>query len=150
MTQIQTGKAPIHLWVVGLLTLLWNGMGCMDYYMIRTRNMEWISQTPNIAPQDMLAWIDSFPIWAQVGWGLGVWMGLAGTVLLLARRRWAVPAFALSLVGAVAGLANSYFGSPPPEPLARGFMRYMPIVILVIAGTSFFYASRQKQAGVLR
>ena len=150
MNQIQSGKAPIHLWVVGLLTLLWNGIGCLDYYMIRTRNIEWISQTPDIDPQAMLAWVDSLPIWGQLGWGLGVWMGLAGAVLLLIRRRWAVPAFALSLLGALGGLANPFFGSPPPEPLAQGFMRYMPIVIFVIAGASCYYANRQKQAGVLR
>lgn len=150
MNRIQAGKAPIHLWVVGLLSLLWNAMGCTDYYMLRTRNIEWISQTPDIDPQAMLAWVDSLPIWAQLGWGLGVWMGLGGSILLLMRRRWAVPAFALSLVGAVAGLANPYFGSPPPTSLAQGFMRYMPIVIFAIAGGLYYYAGRQKQAGRLR
>jgi len=50
----------------------------------------------------------------------------------------------------VAGLANPLLGSPPPEALAQGFMRYMPVVIFAIAGGCCFYASRQKQAGVLR
>jgi hypothetical protein len=31
MSSIQNGKAPIHLWVVGLLSLLWNAMGSVDY-----------------------------------------------------------------------------------------------------------------------
>ena len=47
---------------------------------------------------------NGFPLYAQFGWGLGVWMGLAGSVLLLMGHRWAVPAFALSLLGAVVGL----------------------------------------------
>ena len=150
MNQAQIGKAPVHLWIVGLLSLLWNAMGCTDYYMIRTRNIEWISQTPNIAPQAMLAWVDSLPIWAQIGWGLSVWMGLAGSILLLLRRSLAVPAYALSLVGAVAGLLNPLVGSPPPESLTQGFMGYMPIVIFVIAAALLYYSHRQKQAGVLR
>ena len=150
MSQVPIGKAPVHLWIVGLLSLLWNAMGCTDYYMIRTRNIEWISQTPNIEPQAMLAWVDSLPIWAQFGWGLGVWMGLAGSILLLLRRSLAVPAYALSLVGAVAGLLNPLVGSAPPESLTQGFMGYMPIVIFVIAGALLYYSHRQKRAGVLR
>lgn len=150
MNKVQMRRAPIHLWIVGLLSLLWNTMGCTDYYMIRTRNFEWISQTPNIEPQAMLAWVDGLPIWAQIGWGLGVWMGLAGSILLLLRRSLAVPAYALSVVGAVAGLLNPLVGSPPPKSLTQGFMGYMPIVIFVIAAALLYYSHRQKQAGVLR
>ena len=150
MNQVPARKAPIHLWIVGLLSLLWNAMGSTDYYMIRTRNIEWISQTPGISPDAMLAWVDSLPLWAQLGWGLGVWMGLAGSILLLLRRNWAVPAYALSLLGAAAGLLNPLVGSPPPDALAQGFMRYMPIVIFAIAGALFYYANRQKNAGRLR
>ena len=61
----------------------------------------------------MLAWIDAFPIWAQFGWGLGVWGGLAGSVLLLLRSRWAVWAFGLSLLGAVLGLGYQIVAAPP-------------------------------------
>ena len=35
----------------------------------------------------MLACIDSLPIYALIGWGLGVWMGLLGSILLLLRSR---------------------------------------------------------------
>lgn len=150
MEDVQTGKAPVHLWIVGILSLLWNGYGCADYVMIRTRNLEWVSQTPGVDPQTMLAWVDSFPIWAQFGWGLGVWMGLAGSILLLARHRWAVPAFGLSLLGAIIGLGYQFFGAPPPPPLDQGFMRYMPLVIILIAAAFYYYAHRQKRAGVLR
>ena len=74
--------------------------------MTKTRNIAWISQTPGVDPQAMLAWTDGFPLWANFGWGLGVWMGLVGSVLLVLRHRWAAPAFALSFVGAIVGLAT--------------------------------------------
>lgn len=143
-------KAPFHLWIVGILSLLWNGFGCTDYVMIRMRNIEWLSQTPGVDPQTMLAWVDSFPVWANLGWALGVWGGLIGSILLLLRHRWAVPAFGLSLVGAVMGLGYQFFGSPPPAPLDQGFMRYMPLVIILITAALYYYASRQRQGGVLR
>ncbi len=150
MNDVQSAKAPIHLWIVGLLSLLWNGFGCTDYFMTRMRNMDWLAMS-GADPNAMLAWVDSFPLYAQFGWGLGVWMGLAGSILLLMRHRWAVPALGLSLLGAVIGLGYQIAGSsPPPPPMNEGGLAMMNWVILIIAAALFYYAHRQKQAGVLR
>ena len=153
MEDVQTAKAPVHLWIVGLLALLWNGFGCYDYLMTRTRNLDYFrSMAPDVDPNAMLAWVDGFPIYAQFGWGLGVWMGLIGSVLLLMRHRWAVPAFALSLLGAVLGLGYQILAAPPPpDPsMSEGAMALMPWIIIIVAAALYYYAHRQKQAGVLR
>lgn len=149
MDDVQAAKAPVHLWIVGVLAMLWNGYACVDYLMTRMRNLDWLSQG-GANPQAMLAWVDSFPIYAQFGWGLGVWMGLIGAILLLARHRWAVPAFALSLLGAVLGLGYQIMKSPPPPPMNEGAFALLPWVIILIAAALYYYAHRQKQAGVLR
>jgi len=154
MDNVQTTKAPVHLWIAGLLSLAWNGFGCYDYLMTRMRNEDYFrSMAPDIDPQAMLAWVDSFPFYAQFGWGLGVWMGLLGSILLLMRHRWAVPALALSLLGAVLGLGYQIFLAPPPPPpppMDEGAMAFMPWVIIIVAAALYYYAHRQKQAGVLR
>ena len=36
----QAMKKPTHLWIVGFLALIWNGIGCYDYVMTRVRNEE--------------------------------------------------------------------------------------------------------------
>ena len=138
MDDVQAAKAPIHLWIVGLLA--------------RFRNRVYFrSMAPDVDPNAMLAWVDGFPIYAQFGWGLGVWMGLLGSLLLLMRHRWAVPAFALSLLGAVVGLGYQIFmAPPPPPPMDSGAMAAMPWVIIAVAALFLFYAQRQKQSGVLR
>src|SRR5215212_10717422 len=96
-------RTPAHLWLVGGLATVWNAFGGYDYWMTKTENLEYLAQMGG-DPRELLAWIDGFPIWAQFGWGLGVWMGLLGSILLLVRNRYAVHALALSLVGAVLGL----------------------------------------------
>lgn len=149
MNDVQSGKAPVHLWIVGVFSLVWNAWGCSDYLMTRMRSTEWLSQG-GADPQVMLAWIDSFPIYAQFGWGLGVWMGLLGSVLLLMRHRWAVPAYALSLLGALIGLGYQIVASPAPAPMNEGFFALIPYIIIIVAALLLFYANRQKQAGVLR
>ena len=149
MDDVQAAKAPVHLWIVGVFSLIWNAWGCTDYIMTRMRSTEWLSQG-GADPQVMLAWIDSFPIYAQFGWGLGVWMGLIGSVLLLMRHRWAVPAYALSLLGAVVGLGYQIMASPAPAPMNEGFFAVLPYVIILVAAALYYYAHRQKRAGVLR
>src|SRR4029453_14940234 len=152
MEDVQTAKAPVHVWIVGRVSLLWNGFGCYDYLMTRMRNEEYFtSMAPGSDPQAMLAWVDSFPFYAQFGWGLGVWMGLAGSILLLMRHRWAFHALGLSFLGAILGLGYQIFmAPPPPPPMDEGAMAIMPWVIIAIAAGLFYYAHRQKQAGVLR
>lgn len=152
MQDVRTAKAPVHLWIVGLLALLWNGFGCYDYLMTRMRNLDYFrSMAPGSDPEAMLAWVDGFPFYAQFGWGLGVWMGLLGSVLLLMRNRWAVPVLGLSLLGAVLGLGYQIFlAAPPPPPMNEGGAAIIPWVIILIAALLYFYAHRQKRAGVLR
>ncbi len=153
MDEGQTGKTPIHLWIVGVLALLWNGFGCYDYLMTRMRNLDYFrSMAPDVDPEAMLAWVDAFPIYAQFGWGLGVWMGLIGAILLLMRNRWAVPALGLSLLGAVLGLGYQIFLAPPmPSPMNESAMAtVMPWGIIIVAGALYYYAHVQRKKGLLR
>ena len=147
----QATKTPVHLWIVGIPALLWNCIGPIDYTMTRMRNTEYLQMAmPTVDPEATLAWVDAFPIYAQVGWGLGVWMGLLGSILLLMRSRWAVPAFALSLIGAILGLGYQIVAAPPLAGAEGAMFAIMPYIIILVAVALLYYAHRQKQAGVLR
>jgi len=141
-------RTPAHLWIVGVLSLLWNSIGGVDYTMTRLRNADYLSQVGD--PEAILAYIDAMPLYAQVGWGLGVWGALIGSVLLLMRSRYAVHAFGVSLAGAVVSLGGQYLGPPMPASMEVGMAKYMPIVIIALAAAQLWYAMRQAKAGVLR
>lgn len=153
MQDVVSARTPAHLWIVGILSLLWNAFGGYDYTMTRMRNTDYLAgMMPGVDPSAVLAWVDAFPIYAQFGWGLGVWAGLAGSVLLLMRSRYAVWAFALSLIGAVLGLGYQIFAAPPmPGAEALGaFADIMPWVIILVAAALLYYAYSQAKKGVLR
>jgi hypothetical protein len=144
-------RTPIHLWIVGVLATLWNCVGCYDYLMTRMHNTYYLAKMmPTVDPNAMLAWIDGFPIWAQFGWGLGVWGGLAGSVLLLLRSRWAVWGLGLSLVGAILGLGYQIVAAPPLAGAEGPMNEAMPYVIILIAVALFLYARAMEKKGVLR
>ena len=94
MQQTVSARTPAHLWIVGILSFLWNCFGAYDYTMTKMRGAAYIATTmPGMDANAALAWINSMPMYAQVGWALGVWLGLLGAVLLLNRSRWAVWSF---------------------------------------------------------
>lgn len=146
----QATKAPVHLWIVGLLSLLWNSFGGYDYTMTRTRNMEYLSSMPGVDANQMLAYIDRFPMFAQIGWGLGVWGAVAGSVLLLLRSRFAVIAFTVSLIGAMLSLGYQLVGPPGPTALSEGAMAIIPYIIIALTVAQLLYAQTMRTRGVLR
>lgn len=149
-TAAQGRSAPIHLWIVGLLALLWNAFGAVDYTMTRTRNMDYLQSMtpPGMSPNAMLSYVDGFPLWASAGWALGVWLGLAGSLLLLMRSRHAVWALGISLIGAVLGLGYQLMN---PMPGITGFMATgLPIIIIAVAFGLFLYSRAIEKKGAFR
>ena len=145
MATTAAGRTPAHLWIVGILSLLWNAFGCFDYWMTETGNAAYLSQFP----ADMLAYIDSLPAWTTAFWALGVWGGLIGAILLLMRNRYAVWAYAASLVGAVVGLGYQMFMTTMPASMTEGMMGAMPWVIIAVAAFQLWYAWSEEKKGVL-
>jgi hypothetical protein len=152
MQQAVAARTPAHVWIVGVLSLLWNCFGAYDYTMTRMRNADYIKTSmPGVDPNAALAWIDSMPLYAQVGWGLGVWLALLGSILLLLRSRWAVWSFGISLIGAIVSLGYQMALAPPMPGAANSMMmKVMPVVIIAIALALFLYARAQAAKGVLR
>ena len=144
-----TTRTPWHLWVVGVLSLLWNGFGGYDFIMTTTQGEAYFRASG--FDQAMIDYYNAMPTWMYAPWILGVWGAVAGSILLLMRSRFAVPAFALSLLGALVSLVYGQFMNPMPElPPAMAMMKYMPYVITLIAAFLAWYAWTMSKKGVLR
>lgn len=98
--------APWHLWVVGVVALLWSGLGCLDYAMTQTQGDAWLANMDLTEVQ--MAWFHGLPAWYHAAWAVGVWGGLLGAILLLLRRRWALHAFVVSFLGWAAGAVYTF------------------------------------------
>jgi hypothetical protein len=140
-------SAPMLFWIISGISMLWNGFGGYDYYMTRSRNVDYLNQMGGAS--DILAWIDGFPMWAQILWPIGVWASVLGSVLLLIRSRHAVTAFLVSLVGAI----GSFIGQmtvATPASLDTTINKVLPVFIVVTIVLLWWYSRRQAAAGVLR
>lgn len=145
-------RTPWHLWVVGLLSLLWNAFGGYDYTMTQLRDpayFERMSGQMGMSPAEMNAFFDTFPAWASALWAIGVWGSVAGSILLLLRSRHAATAFLVSLAGAV--LSFLYQATLDlPAAMDTAVNKLMPLVIVGAIVLQWWYARRMRSAGVLR
>ena len=143
-----TVKTPWHLWVVGLLGLLWNGFGAYDYIMSHGAGADDYMSGMGMT-EAQLAYMEAMPAWTSAPWALGVWGALLGTVLLLLRLKWAFHAFVASLIGLLISLVYSFGMS---DGLAVMGTMGMVMNGIVLAGCLFFvwYSRMMMKKGVLR
>ena len=139
-----TTSTPWHLWAVGGLALLWNGYGGYDYVMTQTNNAAYLAQfTP-----EQRAYFDSFPMWMEVVWAVGVWGAVLGSVLLLLRSKWAFHAFLASLI-AFAG--SVIYGQTSGGAAVMGTTGMVFSAAIFLLGLGFvMYSRMMTRKGVLR
>ncbi len=138
----QEEKTPWHLWLIGVVTLLWNSIGAYSYTMTRMGKLADLG----MSAAD-IAYFDSYPVWANSLWALGVWGALFGSILLLLRSRWAVTSLVVSVIGLVGTSIYQHILTQTPENLQSPLLA---IMIWVITLALLFYALRMRMAGVLR
>ena len=148
----ETKTVPWHLWVVGLLGLLFTLFGAYDYTMSQLGDRDYIAaamEPMGVNADDAVAYFSGFPLWADFVWALGVWGAVAGAVLLLLRSRFAVPAFIVSLVGLV--LSNAYSLTNPMEGMTDSAATYVAVAVVAAVMVALtVYAHRMRRRGVLR
>jgi len=137
-------RAPIHLWIVGILSLLWGLIGAFDYLATELRLDFYMSAFS----QQQLDYFYGFPAWMVAAWALAVWCGLAGSLCLLLRKKWAVWLFAVSLAGlAVSTLYNFVLANG--AEIMGSEAAIFTVVIWVMAIFLFLYARAMAKKGVL-
>ena len=139
-------KTPWHLWVIGVVTLLFNAGGAFDYVMTQTRNVEYMAQFSEAE----LAYFYSFPSWVQGCWAIAVWGAVLGSALLLMRSRWAASAYAVSLIAMVVTFAHNFvLADVKMYDVVGSEAIYVSAVIAIVAIAVFIYARVMAQRGVL-
>lgn len=138
-------RAPWHLWVVGVVAVLWNGFGGYDFVMSHASADAYLHSMGMSSAQ--VGAYHAMPAWMTADWALGVWGSVLGSILLLLRMRWAFHAFVASLVGLLVSIA--YYHLTPNG----GLMAVNPAisaVLCVICILFAWYSWAMTRRGVLR
>lgn len=144
MSEAQARKTPLHLWIVGILALLWSLMGAVDYLMTQTNNETYMGQfTP-----EQLEFFNSFPSWLVAFWALAVWGGVLGAVLLLLRKRHALPVYVIAFLCMVVTMIRDYGFAGAADIVGGAGIVFAVIVFVVMLGL-ILYTRHMIRKGVL-
>jgi hypothetical protein len=138
-------KVPRHLWVVGVLAVLWNAIGAFDYAATQLRIESYMSQFS----EEQLAYFYGFPAWAVAAWAIAVWSSLLASLALLFRKTWATGLFGLAIVAMVITFVYNFLLSDGLSMMGAGGLIFTAVIWL-IAFSLFFYSRAMAKRGVLR
>jgi hypothetical protein len=140
-------KTPWHIWLIGVIALLFNSIGVFDFVMSMARGAQY-QASAGMTP-DQIAHYQAMPGWMTLVWAVGVFGAFLASILLLLRRKLALPVFVLSLAAFLVSLLYTYVLTDGGAVMGQ----QMAITSAVIAGLLVFFSwySRFMTArGVLR
>jgi hypothetical protein len=95
--------APTHLWIIGGIAFLWNGVFLMSDFVINQiaepGYHAFAAETLGIPASAVTAYYAAWPLWAVAAWAIAVFGATIGAILLLIRSRFAFHAFCAGLIG---------------------------------------------------
>lgn len=141
---VERPRAPWHLWLVGILAVLWNGFGAVDFVMTQVQHEDYMASFSD----EQKAFFYGLPIWVVTGWAVGIWSAVLGSVLLLFRSRFAGLAFLASLAGMAVSFGHNFTSGGVEVMGGAGYLIFSAIIVVI--GVFFYLYTRWMSArGVL-
>jgi hypothetical protein len=139
--------ATWHLWLVGVLALLWNAAACFSHVQTLRQDEGYFRATG--VTTEMAAYFAGVPTWYVVAWTVGVWGGLLASVGLLMRKSSAVRWFAASQLAMVVNSVWTLL-NPNAYEVLGDVGRFGAIATIILAAFLVFYSMVLKRRGILR
>ena len=134
--------APWHIWVVGLMTLMWNGYCVSRFLMVQAGFVE----AAALRVSEMAVFAD-MPTWATAFWAMWVIGSVTGSALALLRSQGAVTALLVAAVGMVG--TSIYLAVLHANP-ANIYAMPITLSTVIITIASLLYVRRAALMNVLR
>lgn len=140
-----TNKPATWFWVISAMALVWNLLGVMAYIEQVTMSAEALQAMP----ENERALYESAPAWATSAFAVAVWAGALGSVLLLIRKKWAIPVLIVSFVGIVVQMVHSFGIANSIEVYGPGGM-VMPVMVLIIGAALIWFSRKANEKGWMK
>lgn len=145
-TVAERPKTPVWFWIVGVVALIWNSFGAVDYTLTQMGNEAYLAAFT----EEQLALYLGFPVWYEAVWAIAVWTAVVGSLALLIRSKYAAPVFLASLAFFVISAIYLY-GFTPAYDLMGGIGGVIFTAVIFASLVAFWrVADWGVKAGLLR
>ena len=144
MEDDQYAPRPIAAWFMpaAIASLLFMGLGCVMY-------LTHVLADPDSLPLDQRAASLAEPVWVTAAYAVAVWVGLAGTVLLVMKRKLAEWLLLIALIAVLVWLAGLIIVAPLRESMSANDL-LVAIVVTALTWTIYWFARHSRQREWLR
>lgn len=142
-----TIKTPWHLWLVGVIAVLFNAIGVFDFVMSMAQGATYMASAGMTPAQ--IAHYQQMPIWMKAVWAIGVWGAMLGSVLILLRNKLAIAVFTISLAAFLVSVVYMYVLTDAGEIMGAS-IAITNVVITVLLLFFMWYSRLMTKRGVLR
>lgn len=135
---------PLAGWYMAaaIASLLFMALGCVMYLM------QVLADPAGMEP-DQRAAIAALPTWVTAAQAVAVWVGAAGALMLVMKKKLAEPLLLVSLIAVLAWLAGLLLVTGVRENMSANDL-LVAIVVTALTWTIFWFARRSRQRGWLR
>lgn len=140
-----TTKPNTAFWIIAVLALLWNLIGVFFWvseYFLMTEEIK------AALPPEQIELMNNAPAWNIYVYGIAVFGAVLASVMLLMRKKLALPLFGISLIAIL--IVQGYWifamdtvGKMGPQALI------MPLIVIAIAIFEYFYSKGAVRNGWL-
>ena len=142
MSDTSNNKPHLSFWIVGILALVWNLLGAINF--IAQMNPEMVAAMSE-AHQVL---INGRPLWGTIAFGVAVFGGSLGCILLLMRKSLAVFAFVASLLGVMIQLAPNFKLAGEINMTPTGILMMLVMPLLIAAFLAWFSLQTQNKGWI--
>ena len=130
-----THKAPAWFWIVAILLLLWEAMGC--YACV----LQFKLGAAAMGPVDdwSLKYYASLPAWYNVVYAIATFGGLLGALTLLLRNKLASPLFWISFVAVIVMFGYAFAATDLIAHKGLGQVLPFPLIIAAVGAFSIWF-----------
>ena len=133
---------PGWFYAVAAVALLFEAFGCFMY-------ISQVTADHAALPLDQRAMWDATPTWMVAAYAIAVWVGLIGSVLLVMRRKLAVPLLLVSLIAVVVQFSGLFL-VPQLRQTVPDTALVTPIALILCCYLIFMFARLAHKRGWLR
>ena len=125
-----------------MASLLFMALACVLYLMQ-------VLADPSGMEPDQRAAIEALPTWVTAAQAVAVWVGAAGALMLVMKKKLAEPLLLVSLIAVLIWLAGLLLVTEVRENMSANDL-LVAIVVTALTWTIFWFARHSRQRGWLR